>query len=285
MVVGAKIKHLFITQPGGREWVTELACIRRNGETIPPMIIFTGKLKYEPWYDQLKDLLYIHHAGLTCSDNGWTNKHIALDWLEKLFIPWAGRSTLERKYGMGMDQRKRMLILDGHDSHITYSFTMKCHAAGVILLQLPPHSTHHLQPLDVGTFNSVQGAYSVGVTRKSDMGYTSVSKPMFLELLNDVYRDGYKVQTIRNSFEACGLVHMDAAPVLKRLHNKAPPERKARGDSQLLPPQRPATFSQATTASELSQRPSQATTVSPTPLPRPLVATRASSQPPIYTTP
>jgi hypothetical protein len=41
-----------LMQPGNREWVTALETIRADGTTIPPMIIFAGKIHISTWYDE-----------------------------------------------------------------------------------------------------------------------------------------------------------------------------------------------------------------------------------------
>ena len=45
----------------------------------------------------------------------------------------------------------RILILDGHYSHVI-EFMDYCETNQIALYCLPPHSTHILQPLDVGLF-------------------------------------------------------------------------------------------------------------------------------------
>lgn len=51
-------------------------------------------------------------------------------------------------------------ILDVHSSHMTWRFLSHCLNHNVRVLCLPPHSTHLLQPLDVGVFSALQKAYS-----------------------------------------------------------------------------------------------------------------------------
>jgi hypothetical protein len=45
---------------------------------------------------------------------------------------------------------KRLLILDGHGSHISLEFTQFCDAPDIVLFCLPAQTTHLRQPLDVG---------------------------------------------------------------------------------------------------------------------------------------
>ena len=46
----------------------------------------------------------------------------------------------------------RLLIYDGHNSHITFKTAKAAMENKVHILCLPPHSSHALQPLDVSVF-------------------------------------------------------------------------------------------------------------------------------------
>jgi hypothetical protein len=54
----------------------------------------------------------------------------------------------------------RLLILDGYGNHATFRFKKLAHEYKIILLYLPAHITHKLQPLDVGIFRPQSGFYS-----------------------------------------------------------------------------------------------------------------------------
>ncbi|KAL8323782.1 hypothetical protein RB597_008897 [Gaeumannomyces tritici] len=53
----------------------------------------------------------------------------------------------------------RLLILDGHGSHITKEFMYLCLRNDVYILYLPPHTSHVLQPLDLSVFSPLKHAY------------------------------------------------------------------------------------------------------------------------------
>ena len=46
----------------------------------------------------------------------------------------------------------RLLIVDGHGSHTSDLFMATCYLNNVYLLFLPAHTSHMLQPLDLGSF-------------------------------------------------------------------------------------------------------------------------------------
>ena len=52
-----------------------------------------------------------------------------------------------------------MLIIDGHESHNSAEFQQYCKDHKIILLCMPLHLSHLLQPLNVGCFGPLKKAY------------------------------------------------------------------------------------------------------------------------------
>ena len=55
-----------------------------------------------------------------------------------------------------------LLVLDGHGSHITIDVIEFARSNNVHLLCLPSHTSHILQPLDIGVFKSLKRFFSKG---------------------------------------------------------------------------------------------------------------------------
>ncbi len=53
-------------------------------------------------------------------------------------------------------ERPVVLIVDGHKSHLTLELIDLCRREQIILLCLPPHTMHALQPLDGSVFKSLK---------------------------------------------------------------------------------------------------------------------------------
>ena len=49
-----------------------------------------------------------------------------------------------------------LLICDGHDSHITGQYIGHYMDHKIVLMILPPHSSHLTQPLDIGIFSHLK---------------------------------------------------------------------------------------------------------------------------------
>jgi hypothetical protein len=75
----------------------------------------------------------------------------------------------------------RLLILDGHGSHLTPKFLEYCDAHRIFLMIFPPHSTHSLQPLDVVLFAPLSRHYTKELTHylQQTPGLTRITKRDF----------------------------------------------------------------------------------------------------------
>jgi hypothetical protein len=156
-------------QPGNREWITIIKCINALGGDIILLIIFDAVMHQAAWY---KDDIILPEWSIGVSDNGWTNNEIGLTWLN-LFH----EHTKDRTVGM-----HRMLVLDGHGSHISPEFDQFCMEHNNITLCMPAHSSHLLQPLDVGCFSPLKQAYRCLVEQIMGHGVNHIDKREFLLL-------------------------------------------------------------------------------------------------------
>jgi hypothetical protein len=194
-----------LIQPGNREWVTSIECINSTGWALPPCIIFKGKVHIEGWYQDFK---LPRDSRIEVSPNGWTTDEIGLRWLKNLFIP-ATSSRTTGKY--------RLLILDGHGSHLTPQFDQICSENNVISICMPAHSSHKLQPLDVGCFSPLKKAYGTLIEQKARLGVNHIDKFDFLEAFPAARESAFQAETIKNSFAGAGLVPFNPDRVLSKL--------------------------------------------------------------------
>jgi DDE superfamily endonuclease len=138
-----------------REWATLIETISAIGKALKPFFINKGA-------QVLRDLMKAmvkSKATLAVTHNKWSNDEMALEYL-KHFHRHA------RPVGVF-----RLLILDGHDSHATFRFKELAHEYKIILLYLPAHITHKLQPLDVGIFEPQSGFYSTPNNTTFSLGW------------------------------------------------------------------------------------------------------------------
>jgi hypothetical protein len=225
-----------LLQPGNREWVTSIECTNASGWALPPCLIFKGKVFIRSWFE---DPALPNDWQFELSPNGWTSNEIGLRWLQKLFIP----STTTRTKG-----KYRLLILDGHGSHLTPQFDQSCSQNDIIPICMPPHSSHLLQPLDIGCFAGLKRSYGRLVETKMRVGVNHIDKLEFLEAYPHARAEALKPETIQNSFAAAGLVPYDPDRVLSQLNiqlrTPTPPGSRGSDSSRNFTPKTPQTLKQ-----------------------------------------
>jgi hypothetical protein len=77
-----------------------------------------------------------------------------------LFSKWISHfiNALQSRGGVSPTNR-HLLIVDGHNSHVTLEVVHKAMQVGLDLLTLPSHTNHRLQPLDVSVFEPFKRAF------------------------------------------------------------------------------------------------------------------------------
>jgi hypothetical protein len=118
-------------QDGNQEWITLLACICADGPHLKPALIYRSAsgLIQESWLQAFNP--NNHRAYFASSPSGWTNNDIGLAWLKQVF---------DQSTKLKAGRSYRLLILDGHGSHLTMDFIKYCNCNRILLAIYPPHS-------------------------------------------------------------------------------------------------------------------------------------------------
>jgi hypothetical protein len=111
---GMQRQHL---QDGNREWITTIACICANGTALSLGLIYMAKtgLIQSSWVEDFDPKE--HACFFASSESGWTNNKLGLEWLKTIF---------DRETKHIASRGWRLLILDGHGSHINMKFLDYC---------------------------------------------------------------------------------------------------------------------------------------------------------------
>ena len=119
----------------------------------------------------------------------------------------------------------RLLILDGHRSHYNLRFCEYAWDNKIILLSYPGHSTHPLQPLDVGLFPPLQKAYGDAVAAHMKETRTGLTKGAFCGFYCAVQAKTYTPSNIKSAWQATGIVPYNPDAVLTKLPGYKPLRR------------------------------------------------------------
>ena len=207
VIISRNDKEAFTIQPGNKDWVSIVECISTTDYVLPPFVIFPGQQIQQSWTDKTID----GNTVIRVSENGWTNQEIGLEWLKHF-----DQHTEQRTTG-----RYRLLVLDGHSSHTSLDFIQYCEEHNIIALCLPPHSTHLLQPLDIGIFSALARLYKQLIQRDAVFGAVRVDNRQFLLS----YQEARKCITknISGAWTGAGLIPFQPDKVLNRFKPKTPP--------------------------------------------------------------
>ena len=123
---------------GNKSQITIVGCVNAAGYCIPPMVIY-GRKTINAALVENKILGTIY--GL--SSKGWIDQDLFDQWFDH-FLCYAPSS------------RPLLLMMDGHSSHYCPSVIHRASKNEVILMALPPNTTHLTQPLDKGTYGPLK---------------------------------------------------------------------------------------------------------------------------------
>lgn len=96
--------------------------------------------------------------------------------------------------------------MDGHQSHLGPELVRAAQREGVILLCLPPHTSHILQPLDVSFFGPLKADFAGIAGDLSAVSHSFlVSKKEFSRVLRNAYQNVKDRGAVVAGFRKCGL--------------------------------------------------------------------------------
>jgi hypothetical protein len=98
-----------------------------------------------------------------------------------------------------------LLIFDGHGSHLTEEIHALALENNIHLLCLPAHTTHKLQPLDVGIFGPLATAFSRRCDEVLDQTGQEIPIDDFVKEYMVARAEAFKPETIKKAFTKSGL--------------------------------------------------------------------------------
>ncbi|KAJ8886511.1 hypothetical protein PR048_012722 [Dryococelus australis] len=179
------------------EMHTLVGCICADGTWIPPFVIFKGVW----WNDNLSEGS-LANSRTRLSPKGWITSELFLEWFQFFIhsIP---------------PNRPVVLFMDSHSSHITPEVIELAHEQDIFLLTFPSHTSHLLEPFDVGVYRALKCNWSKQLN--SYVKKYPDKKPNngnFYKLFNPAFTETFIAQTIQNSFERFGIMPLNKSLIL-----------------------------------------------------------------------
>ena len=194
---------------GNREFISCLACVSAIGKWIPPVLVYKGLSNdlRDTWVKDVERDAGVHFAS---TENGWSCNALGLQWLKKIF---------ERYTKPKNDRTRRLLLIDGHSSHVNMDFIDWADRHRIIVMILPPHTTHRLQPLDVGMFQALSTAYSKELDDLMDKGIGRVhmSKRFFYKFFKRAWDASFTEENIQSAFRKPGVWPVDGKEMIAKV--------------------------------------------------------------------
>lgn len=129
-------KNVYSITENEKECMTVLLGGNANGECPPPMVLYR--------YDRVPSHISAsvpESIAMGASKSGWMNSEGFYAYVTETFVPWIRNQNVPLPI---------VVFLDGHASHLSLSLCQFCNENNIILVALPPNSTHIIQPVDVG---------------------------------------------------------------------------------------------------------------------------------------
>ena len=186
--------------------MTIVECICADGSAIHPLIIYKGENLQTGWIPPEMDKDW----NWSCNTKGWTCDRIAKEWIRRVFEP----ATRAKANG-----ERRILICDGHGSHVSADFIRYCIDSGIILFLMPPHSSHLCQPLDVGVFSPLKEYMNQEINETLKYGVPNIKKFEWAAAYQRARPKAMSVNNIISAFRTAGLIPFNRRKVLVRMPN------------------------------------------------------------------
>ena len=201
MVCATGSKNPVSITSGNKSQITVVGCVNAAGYCIPPMVIYGGRktLSAALVQNEIPGTIY----GL--SSKGWIDQDLFDQWFDH-FLCYAPSA------------RPLLLMLDGHSSHYCPNTIHRASENEVILLALPPNTTHLTQPLDKGIYGPLKVEW-----RKLCHEYIVqnpgkvVTQNNFSTLFSKAWMKSMTITNIIAGFSTTGIYPIDRNKVISRL--------------------------------------------------------------------
>lgn len=185
-----------VSASSDKENITILFTVNAAGEIAPSLTVFA----YEPLPKNCIDKAPKGwRIGKT--ENGWMTSASFFEYFANIFHPY----LLEKQTTFPV-----IVFLDEHKSHMSYHLSEFCKAKDIILVCLPPNTTHIMQPLDVAFFAPLKKMWNKVIqTWRIHHEGIGLHKFDIPTVLSDIIRRGNFVKDIQSGFKCCGLYSFD----------------------------------------------------------------------------
>ena len=186
-----------------RTLITAIECISEDGRYLHPLIVWPAATHRSTWTVHPTPGWHFGHT-----ETGYTDTAISLFWIQHVFDPQTKARAKDRP---------RILINDGFGTHESLEIMKYCWENNIILCRLPSHTSHKLQPCDVGAFSPLKQHYREGVERLYRGGSNVIGKQHFTKLYDQARSKAFTRRNILSGWSKTGLYPFNPDKVLQTI--------------------------------------------------------------------
>lgn len=213
-----------MADPDNRESLTAVETVCADGTTIPPILILKGDVLLEKYFGN--DLE--NETLLATSPSGYSNEGLAMKYLIHFH-----NNTYKATRG-----KWRMLIFDDHRSHVSESFLHYSWQHRIMPFQLPPYSTHLLQLLDIGVFQSFKYWHQIDIQNTIQYDNCEYARINFLNAYCSIRYATFRPRIVKSAWKKAGLEPFCPQAVYDKM---AAYQQGERGNNVITEPEPPKT--------------------------------------------
>lgn len=190
-----------VTFRGSIDHVTFMPVVSASGQLYTPVCVLPGveakyrktQRGYETPSDYLPSPHYLYMRAIAGVDSN-------------IFFDWA-KNFVDETAHLRRNNRYLLLIFDGYGCHLQYNSLKFLKDNNIVVAGLPAHTSHALQPLDVGVFRAFKEAFKKLLGKRSAHTSKSARNDVFTicELLTRAYHQSVVATNIISGFERTGL--------------------------------------------------------------------------------
>ena len=187
------------------ETFTVLGCMSASGSYIPPYIVFKGVRKRPEWSEGFPP-----GTRIEVSDTGYMKDELFVSFLEHFRAHTPPGPTV--------------LIVDGHQTHVSLRALEYGIANDISLVALPPHTTHLLQPADRSFFKPLKSYWKTATNRHVRNTGMKITKFNVGKLVSEAWGKAAQVGTAVNGFAVCGINPFNSGVIPDHLYDDSDDE-------------------------------------------------------------
>ncbi|KAJ8877907.1 hypothetical protein PR048_022366 [Dryococelus australis] len=184
-----------VTAKEREETLTVLTCVRATGVFLPPFVILKGETMKQELRDNLPP-----GSVVFMSDSCYITV--------ELFRKFLGHFVTHKRQG----KKTNLLVLDGHSTHVSDPDILQFAVDNnIIMISIPPHTLHYIQPLVRSFFRSLKIALLWCWIKQNPA--RSITKLQSGMLLSQAWGKACSVENGVSEFRACGFVSFNPGAI------------------------------------------------------------------------